>query len=91
MQSEMKSTEMILERPRKYPLGLPVRMSVRCTECRRGCTIDLRLPDAFPSVYVEKIGVVFSSLCERVGKHQPVPVEQIGPPKVTYVASKDKE
>ena len=68
MTSETRYTELSLERPRKYPAGLPVRLSVRCLECSRHCTIDLRLPDAFPSAYVAMTEGVFSSLCEKLGK-----------------------
>lgn len=85
--SAIRSTEISLERPRKYPVGLPTRLGIRCTECPRHCTIDLRLPNEFPSVYVGKIDGVFSLLCERVGKHQRPAEEQIGLPKVTYDAS----
>lgn len=63
MTSVKHNTEVYLERPRKFPAGLPVRLSVRCKDCSRRCMIDSYIPNGFPSAYAAKLGDVFSTLC----------------------------
>lgn len=86
MKYDKTYSEISVERPRKYPAGLPVRLGVRCRACSRACTIDLRLPDGFPSVYVERLGDVFSTLCAKLGA---VPVPENGQLKVSSDANKE--
>lgn len=68
MKSVTTSFETFVERPRKYPEGLPVRLSIRCAGCSHRCTIDSYVRNGFPSVFAAKIGAVFSTLCAVQGE-----------------------
>lgn len=52
-----------LEPKRGSKEGLNVRVNARCEKCCRRCTISSSVPNGFPSVFVDKLGDVFSLLC----------------------------
>lgn len=64
-----------LETKRGCKDGLNNRVHAQCQKCSRHCTISSSVQSGFPSVYVDKLAAVFSSLCVEPDVEQDAPLD----------------